>query len=134
MIGSQKPWAAAGGFSIAPALRNSLVVVLVVALACADTLVGFAKDAQVLDPAVVAAQVKKFGVGKSVKVKLIGGEKLNGHIQSIGPESFTITVSKVGGERAIPYNQVVEVKDPGPIFWMLVGAALVVIIIVAIKR
>jgi hypothetical protein len=29
---------------------------------------------------------------------------------------------------------VAEVKDPGPIFWMLVGAAIVIAIIVAAKR
>jgi sRNA-binding regulator protein Hfq len=111
-----------------------MVILLAAVLACADTVSVFAKDSQAPDPAVVAAQVRKFGVGKAVKVKLIGGEKLNGHIQSIGADTFTITVSKAGGERAIPYNQVVEVKDPGPLFWILVGAALVIVIIVAAKH
>ena len=133
-MGSNKSGAVAASFGSTHPLRNGLVILLAAVLACADTISMFAKDSQVPDPAVVAAQVKKFGVGKSVKVKLLGGEKLNGHIQSIGADTFTITVSKAGGERAIPYNQVVEIKDPGPLFWILIGAALVIVIIVAAKH
>ena len=29
---------------------------------------------------------------------------------------------------------VAEIKDPGPIFWILVGAAIVIVIIVAAKH
>jgi hypothetical protein len=65
---------------------------------------------------------------------LIGGEKLNGHIQSIGADGFTLRLAKAGGQRSIQYAQVAEIKDPGPIFWMLVGAAIVIAIIVAAKR
>jgi hypothetical protein len=91
---------------------------------------GFAKELQAPDASAVASQVNKFGVGKAVKVKLVGGERLSGRIQSIGADSFTVKLNKTGGERAIPYAQVGEVKDPGPLTWMLVGAALVIIIIV----
>jgi len=118
----------------AQALRKGLVYLLAVALMGADTVSGYAKESQPPDPSVVAGQVKKFGVGKSVKVKLVGGEKLSGHIREISGDSFTITLSKGGGERAIPYAQVVEVKDPSPIFWILVGAALVIVIIVAARH
>jgi len=131
---SHKSMAMGASLSMAGPLRNGLVVFLALALASADTVSLFAKAPQAVDPSVAAAQVKKFGVGKSVKVKLLGGEKLSGHIQSIGAETFTITVNKAGSERAIPYSQVVEIKDPSPIFWILVGAALVIIVIVAAKR
>jgi len=115
----------------AQALRKGLVYLLAVALMGADMVSAYAKESQPPDPSVVASQVKKFGVGKSVKVKLVGGEKLRGHIQEIGGESFTVKLSQGAGERAIPYAQVVEVKDPSPIFWILFGAALVIVIIVA---
>jgi hypothetical protein len=82
----------------------------------------------------VASQVKKLGVGKAVKVKLIGGEKLSGRIQSIAVDTFTIKLSKGGGERAIPYAQVAEVKDPSPLTWMLIGAAVVILIIIVARH
>jgi len=134
MMGSNASRITGASFGMTPPVRSGLAILLAVAMAGANTLSGFAQAPQAADPSMVAAQVKKFGVGKSVKVTLIGGEKLNGHIQSISAESFTITINKAGSARAIPYNQVVEIKDPGPIFWILVGAALVIVIIVAAKR
>ena len=119
---------------IVAVLHKELVLLLSVALVCTNTAIAFAKDSPPTDPTLVAAQVKKFGVGKSVKVALIGGEKLNGHIQSIGPDTFTVKLSKARGGKAIAYAQVVEIKDPSPLFWMLVGAAIVIVIIVAVKR
>ncbi len=116
------------------ALHQGLVILLVVALSGTTAGMAFAQTSPPPDPSLIAAQVKKFGVGKSVKVKLIGGEELKGHIQSIGAEGFTVRLSKAGGERSIPYAQVAEIKDPGPIFWMLVGAVIVIVIIVAAKR
>jgi len=115
-------------------LRQGLAILLAIALTGAGTASAFAKESQAPDPSMVAAQVKKFGVGKAVKVKLIGGEKLNGHIRSISADAFTVKLSKEGGERVIPYAQVGQVKDPSPVTWMLIGAAIVIIIIVAAKR
>ena len=116
------------------ALRKGLVYLLAFALTGAETVSAYAKESQAPDPSVVASQVRKFGVGKAVKVKLAGGERLNGHIQSIGGDAFTIKLSHGGGERTIPYTQVTEVKDPSPIFWILVGAALVIAIIVVARH
>ena len=115
-------------------LRQGLAILLAIALTGAGTASAFAKESETPDPSIVATQVKKFGVGKAVKVKLIGGEKLSGHIRSIGAEAFTIKLSKEGGERVIPYAQVGDVKDPSPLTWMLIGAAIVIIIIVAAKH
>jgi hypothetical protein len=78
---------------------------------------------------VVEGQVKKFGVGKNVKVTLVGGEQVLGHIRTIGADSFTVKVHKANTERSIPYAQVTDIKDPGPLTWILVGAALVIVVI-----
>jgi len=131
---ANKSWCAVILSGTTRALREGLVLLLALALLGTTTLTTLAKDSQAPDPSLVASQVKKFGVGKAVKVRLMSGEKLNGHIQSIGADSFTVKLSKGGDERAIPYSQVVEVKDPGPIFWILVGAALVIAIIVAARH
>ena len=133
-MGSNKSGCIAGFSRSARVLRKGLVFLLAFALTGSDTVTAFAKESQAPDPSIMASQVKKFGVGKAVKVKLIGGEKLSGHIQSIGVDTFTIRLSKPGGERAIPYALVVEVKDPGPLFWMLIGAAVVIAIILAARR
>jgi len=97
------------------------------------TVPSFAKVPQNPDPSTVKAQVTKFGVGKEVKVKLVGGEKLSGHVQSIAPDSFTVKLDKSAGEKQIPYDQVLMVKDPNPLTWMLIGAAIVVVIIIVVR-
>jgi hypothetical protein len=106
---------------------------LAVALVGTETGTIFAQAPQATDPAFVESQVKKFGVGKSVKVKLADGEQIRGHIRAIGPDSFTVKVSRAT-ERSIPYAQVTEIKDPGPITWIIVGAAIVVVTILVIRR
>ena len=134
MMGSNKSRNIAGFSGSMRALRKGSVFLLAVALASTNTISTFAKQSQASDPSTVAGQVKKFGVGKAVKVKLTGGEKLSGHIQSIGVDTFTVKLSKRGGERTIPYAQVAEVKDPGPLTWMLIGAAVVILIIIVVHH
>ena len=133
-MGSDETGGIAGFSGSTQVLRQGLAILLAVALTGTGTASAFAKESQAPDPSLVAAQVKKFGVGKAVKVKLIGGERVSGHIRSIGTDAFTIKLSKEGGERLIPYAQVGEVKDPSPLTWMLLGAAIVILIIVAAKR
>jgi hypothetical protein len=134
MMGSNHSLTVRGFWRGNGAFHTGLSILLVVAISETTAGAAFAQTSPASDPSLVAAQVKKFGVGKSVKVKLIGGENLNGHIQSIGAEGFTVTLAKAGGQRSIQYAQVAEIKDPGPIFWMLVGAVIVIVIIVAAKR
>lgn len=93
-----------------------------------------AKGPQAATPAMVQAQVRKFGVGKDVKVTLAGGQKLRGHITAIGENSFTISQRKDKTEREISYHEVAVIKDPGPLVWILIGAAIAVIIIVAVHH
>lgn len=133
MIRTNQPHTVAGFWRGKGAFRKPLVILLAVAIS-ETAAIGFAQTSPAPEPSLVAAQVKKFGVGKSVKVKLIGGENLSGHIQSIAADGFTVRLSKAGGERSIPYAQVAEIKDPSPIFWILIGAAAVIIIIVAAKH
>jgi hypothetical protein len=94
--------------------------------------VAGAKGPQTATPTTVEAQVQKFGVGKDVKVTLTDGQKLRGNIASIGGSSFAIALRKKHTEKRIPYNDVAVIKDPGPLVWILVGAAVAVIIIIAI--
>jgi len=108
-------------------IRTGLVFLLLVALLGTETVSAFAQTQQASAPAAVENQVKKWGVGKSVKMTLLSGEQVSGHIRAIGPDSFTVKVHKK--ERSIPYDQVAEIKDPGPLTWMLIGAAIVVVII-----
>lgn len=112
-------------------IRGGVGILLVAAALGLFATVSFAGKPQPADPSVVQAQVKKFGVGKEVKVKLLGGEKVGGHIHRIGAYSFTIRVDKSKSEREIPYDQVVQVKDPSPLTWMALGAAIVIVILVA---
>lgn len=129
-MGSNKSRGIASFSGSTRTLRRGLVFLLAVALTGTETVSTFAKQSQAPDPSAVASQVKKFGVGKAVKVTLTGGEKLRGHIQSIGADTFTVKLSKAGGERTIPYAQVAEIKDPGPLTWMLIGACVVIVIII----
>ncbi len=107
---------------------------LVLALGGALAAPGFGQKTQTVtvNASAVEAQVKKFGIGKDVKIKLVDGAKLRGHIASIGENSFTVTLRKRSAERQVPYSDVAMIKDPGPVFWILVGAAIVVIIIVVV--
>jgi len=134
MIGSINSRSIAGFPGSAQAFRKGLVFLLAVALTGTEAGSVLAKESQAPDPLVVASQVKKFGVGKAVKVKLTGGEKLTGRIQGIGADTFTVKLSKRGGERTIPYVQVAEVKDPSPLTWMLIGAAVVILIIIVVHH
>ena len=111
-------------------LRTGLVLLVAVALLGTATVPAFAQGPQTPDPSAVESQVKKFGVGKSVKVKLVDGQQISGHIRAIGADSFTVKISKASTEKSIPYAQVTEIKDPGPLTWILVGAALVIVIII----
>lgn len=116
-------------------IRSGLILLLAVGLLGPETAPTFAMGPQTPDPSTVETQVKKFGVGKSVKVWLVGGEFVRGHIRGIGADSFTVKVSKTSTERSIPYAQVTEIKDPpGPITYILIGAAIVVVVILIVHH
>ncbi len=115
--------------------RMGLILLLAAAMLGTPFFSAFAQaTSQSPDPAAVESEVKKFGVGKSVKVWLVGGEQVNGHIRKIGDDSFTVKVNK-STERAIPYAQVREVKDPpGPLEWLLIGAAIVLVTVLIVHH
>ena len=111
-----------------------LALLLTVAMTGTAVAPAFAQVSQTPDPATVENQVKKFGVGKSVKVQLVNGELIRGHIRSIGADSFTVKIGRASSPRSIPYAQVTDIKDPGPLTWLLVGAAIVVVTILIIRH
>lgn len=86
------------------------------------------------NPDAVRAKVEKLGVGEHVMVKRTEGPKLHGHITGIAEQSFKVRPDNAQAEVVIPYTEVLKVKkNPGAITWMLVGAALVIIIIAATR-
>lgn len=114
------------------AKAHIIIFLLVLAVGSVIAIPALGRDLQVVPPSAIEAQVRKFGVGKDVKITLTSGAKLRGHIASIGTNSFTITLRKSKTERSLAYSDVGLIKDPGPVFWILVGAAIAVIVIVVI--
>lgn len=106
-------------------------------LACAMLLTavpGLAGTRKSIDPVKVRAKVEKLGVGEHVMVKDSAGQTLRGHIIGIEQDGFKLRPDKTSVEVLIAYDQVVKVrKNPGAFTWMLVGAILAVVIIVAAK-
>ena len=114
--------------------RILCVLLLAVALLGTENAPALAQAPPTTDPAAVEGQVKKFGVGKSVKVTLANGELVKGHIWAISGDSFTVKINKSSPVRSIPYAQVTDIKDPGPLVWMLVGVAVAVAIVLIIRH
>lgn len=109
--------------------RSGLILLVSATLIGLETVPAFGQGSQEPAPSSIEGQVKKFGVGKSVKIWLVSGEFITGHIRTISTDSFTVKISKTHTERSIPYSQVTEIKDPSPLTWMLIGAAVVIVII-----
>ena len=108
-----------------------VAAVLAIVMSCM-AVPGFARAPKAVNPEAVKAKVEKLGVGEHVMVKRTEGPKLRGHITGIEQEGFKLKQDKTQAEVLIPYDDVLQVKkNPGAITWMLLGAALVVIIIVA---
>jgi len=93
-----------------------------------------AKSPKLTSPAETKQRVEKLGVGQHVMVRTVKGQELHGHILKIDDQAFTLKPDH--SERTdIAYTDVVKIrKNPGPIFWMFVGAVVViVVIVVAVK-
>jgi hypothetical protein len=111
-------------------VRRSISLLLALAVWGAGTVSLVAKTSKSPDPAAVEAKVRKLGVGEHVMVKLATGAKLRGHIAAIGDQFFALRADRTNSETQISYDQVLQVKkNPGPLGWMLIGAALTLIII-----
>lgn len=121
-------------FATSQGFRTGLILLVAAALGGTVAAPLFAKAPQTTDPSTIETQVKKFGVGKSVKMKLVDGEQVSGHIRAIGADSFSVKISRTSTERSIPYAQVTEIKDPGPLTWILVGAGIVLLTILIVRR
>src|SRR5438874_9699447 len=78
-------------------------------------------------------RVEKLGVGEHVMVKTVHHVELHGHIVKIDSQTFTLRPDG-GQETEIAYVDLVKIrKNPGPVLWIVIGAALVVIIIAIAK-
>ncbi|HXJ96021.1 MAG TPA: hypothetical protein VMT20_24545 [Terriglobia bacterium] len=118
-----------------PRKMFGLVPLLLLLLTLASGSRSFAKDqTPPPSPDAVKAEVKQIGIGKDVKVKLSDGQKLRGHLASIGDDSFSIRTKKHGAETQIRYDQVTDIKDPGPITWILIGAGIVLITVLIVRH
>jgi len=92
------------------------------------------KSPKLGNPAEAKRRVEKLGVGQHVMVRTVQGRELHGHIVKIDAQTFALKPDH-SSQTEIAYADVMKVrKNPGPIFWMLVGAVLVVIIIVVAAR
>ncbi len=120
--------------------RQRSILRRLVAVAMAATIWGnagpmFAGTPKTPNPDVVKAEVEKLGVGEHVMVKRTKGPKLHGHITGIDELTFNLKPDKAQADVVIPYADVQRIKkNPGPITWMLVGAVLAVVIIIAATR
>ena len=95
---------------------------------------AFAETPKAIDANAVKIKVEKLGVGEHVMVKLAEGRKLHGHIAGIERNSFKLKSDKSQAEIQIPYDNVSKIKkNPGALTWMVVGAVIVIIIIVATR-
>ena len=115
--------------------RQSIALLLVAALLSTTTVPAFAKAPTTSDPDVVKRKVEKLGVGEHVAVKRLADKTLHGHITAIGEQSFKLHADNATSETEIAYDQVSNVKkNPGPVTWMVLGAVLLIVIVVAVKR
>ena len=115
--------------------RRSLALLLVAALLSTTTVPAFAKAPKTSDPELIKRKVEKLGVGEHVAVKRLAEKTLHGHITAIGEQSFKLHADNATSETEIAYDQVLNVKkNPGPVTWMILGAVLLIVIIVAAKR
>jgi hypothetical protein len=115
--------------------RQSLALLLVAALLSTTTVPAFAKAPNTSDPELIKRKVEKLGVGEHVAVKRLADKTLHGHITAIGEQSFKLHADDATSETEIAYDQVLNVKkNPGPVGWMVLGAVLLVIIVVAVKH
>ena len=95
---------------------------------------GFASTPKPIDPEAVRVKVTKLGLGEHIMIKRTTGPTLRGNITGIDREAFRVRPDTTQTEVEIPYAEVLKVrKNPGPITWMILGAILVVVVIVATR-
>ena len=111
-----------------------MIAVFLACLMGLSAIPGFASIPKPLDPEAVRVKVTKLGLGEHVMVKRTTGPTLHGNITGINREAFRVRPDTTQTEVEIPYAQVLKVrKNPGPITWMILGAILVVVVIVATR-
>lgn len=113
--------------------RHRLISVLLASTMGLMPVLGLAGPPNIPHPEVVKAKVEKLGVGEHVMVKRTEGPELHGYIVGIEEQAFKLKPDHAQAEVLIPYDHVLKVKkNPGALTWMLVGATLAIIVIVAV--
>jgi preprotein translocase subunit YajC len=113
-------------------LRYFVSLVLTAALAF-EAVPAAAKSPKTTSPTDTERRIERLGVGQHIMVRTAQGEVLHGHIVKINAQTFTLKPDD-GAPVEIAYADVAKVrKNPGPVVWMLLGAAVVIIIIAIAK-
>ena len=104
-------------------------ILLVTAFGFQHVLAQTANDTQATEK--IRAKVQKIGVGSRarVEVKLRDNTQLKGYISAAEQDSFTVTDSKTGSIRTVPYGDASSVKKAGSGLssksWIILGATVV---------
>ena len=106
---------------------------MLAAILVLEAVPAVAKSTKLISATTAKIRVEKLGVGEHVMVKTKRGLELHGHIVKIDPQTFTLKPDH-SAQTEIAYSNVIKVKkNPGPVLWILIGAALVIIIIAVAK-
>jgi hypothetical protein len=102
-------------------------VLVVTALGFRAVIAQTNTDAQRIEK--VRAKVIRLGEGRNagVEVKLRDNTKLKGYVSQAEQDAFTVTDSKTGTSRTLPYADVQDVKKPGSGIsktWLIVGISV----------
>src|ERR1051326_5505635 len=98
----------------------SLVLSATLTLEAVPAAAGSSKP---MNTATAKIRVQKLGIGQHVMVKTAKGVELHGHIVKIDPQTFTLKPDR-STQTEIAYGDVIKVKkNPGPVLWILIGAA-----------
>jgi len=91
------------------------------------------------DPVAVKRVVVALGTGNNARLTLAGGKKLQGNIQKIEPDNFTIADAK-NGSTTVAYGDVTQIEPKGPkgfpgwgyaLIGVGIGVGVVIIVIFA---
>ncbi len=114
-------------------MLSYVLILLLTNLACFSTVQAQQNEKHT---AKVKTAVSNNGTGPAVAVKLFDGRKINGQIQEIKDDRFTVIEEKTNAKSEILYSQVKEFKGRSPHshkgIWVTVGIAAFLVFLGAI--
>lgn len=105
-------------------ITRILTFFIVFCFITATSLIGqTATPAQIEQSKKVAAKLVK-DTNNRVDVKLLTGQKLKGHLDSVESDTFTFTEKKSGKSRSVTFSEVSEITNTkfGKSSWIVIGA------------